>query len=71
MNKKKAKDRRYIRLTKPIYLACSDAFKDNDAVVLKPAKKSKIVMTTAKTPGEQLEFGYYYVKDVWFDMNNN
>ena len=71
MNKKKAKDRRYIRLTKPIYLACSDAFKDNDAVVLKPAKKSKIVMTTAKTPGEQLEFGYYYDKDVWFDMNNN
>lgn len=32
---------------------------------------SKIVMTTAKMPGEQLEFGYYYGKDIWFDMNNN
>jgi len=64
-------DRKYIRLTHPYYLAFSDRFKSNDAVVLKPAKKSKIVMTTAKTPGEQLEFGYYYDKDVWFDMNNN
>ena len=68
---KKKKNKRYIHLTNPVYLACSDKFQENDAIVLKPAKDSKIVMTTAKTPGEQLEFGYYYDKDVWFDMNNN
>lgn len=34
-------------------------------------ENSKIIMTTAKTPGEQLEFGYFYGKNIWFDMNNN
>ena len=35
------------------------------------AEDSKIVMTTAKMPGEQLQFGYFYGNDIWFDMNNN
>ena len=38
---------------------------------LRNPENSKIIMTTAKTPGEQLEFGYFYGKNIWFDMNNN
>lgn len=71
VNSKKKSDKRYVRLNQPVFLACSDEFDTNDAIVLPPAKDSKIVMTTAKTPGERLQFGYYYDKDIWFDMNNN
>ena len=71
VNSKKRSDKRYVRLNQPVFLACSDEFDTNDAIVLPPAKDSKIVMTTAKTPGERLQFGYYYDKDIWFDMNNN
>lgn len=64
-------DRKYIRLTHPYYLAFSDRFKSNDAIVLKPAKDSKIVMTTSKPIGEKLYFNFRFSEDVWFDMNNN
>lgn len=64
-------DWRNIRMDQHLYVVCSDKFKANDVIVPKPAKDSKIVMTTAKAPGEQLQFGYYYDKDIWFDMNNN
>ena len=64
-------ERIFLESVNPSYVAVSDLFPENSAIVLQPAKDSKIVMTTAKASGEQLEFGYYYDKDVWFDMNNN
>ena len=47
-------------------LKFSDGGNDNHK-----AEDSKIVITTAKMPGEKLQFGYFYGKDIWFDMNNN
>lgn len=64
-------ERIFLESLDPSYVAVSDLFPENSAIVLQPAKDSKIVMTTAKAPGEQLQFGYYYDKDIWFDMNNN